>query len=290
MPVCFGWKEITIVTGLKHYPPSPSQVIPIVTLKKDPTYPKKAEGGLVVADGVSGDEVIGGGNGSGSGATVVDNHALLEVLEITNYYVYDHTGFTDFFPSSECSAWKYQGYKTKHDGVDVIVKAITEQHNITVDNPSTGSKYEEKVKPVSTEEQKNYPFEGFNILSEASKKLTKLIDDYSEWIANDGLPWHLVDEVYIPINCGDEFHWVYAVVILKERHIQVLYSMLGRRYSRPSSEIQKLAKILPTYLNIQVPNDGLDVGLLRKRYGSLLWKYGEAKAQKSYAREIKDPR
>ncbi|PHT76168.1 hypothetical protein T459_19690 [Capsicum annuum] len=31
---------------------------------------------------------------------------------------------------------------------------------------------------------------------------------------------------------------------------------------------------------LQVPNDGLYVGLLRKRYAALLWKYEEAKAQK----------
>ncbi|PHT99962.1 hypothetical protein BC332_29750 [Capsicum chinense] len=40
---------------------------------------------------------------------------------------------------------------------------------------------------------------------------------------------------------------------------------------------------------LQVPNNGLDVGLLQKRYASLLWKYGEAKAQKPYASDIKDP-
>ncbi|PHU04071.1 hypothetical protein BC332_24893 [Capsicum chinense] len=40
---------------------------------------------------------------------------------------------------------------------------------------------------------------------------------------------------------------------------------------------------------LQVPNDRLDVGLLRKRYASLLWKYKEAKAQKSYATDVKDP-
>ncbi|PHU01285.1 hypothetical protein BC332_31072 [Capsicum chinense] len=66
----------------------------------------------------------------------------------------------------------------------------------------------------------------------------------------DGLPWHLVDEVYIPINCGDKSHWVLAVVILKERQIQVYDSMSQRRRSEPSSEIQKLAKILPTYLDM----------------------------------------
>ncbi|PHU12249.1 hypothetical protein BC332_19179 [Capsicum chinense] len=41
---------------------------------------------------------------------------------------------------------------------------------------------------------------------------------------------------------------------------------------------------------LQVPYDGLDAGLLRKRYASLLWKYGDAKVQKPYASDIKDPR
>ncbi|PHT99414.1 hypothetical protein BC332_31609 [Capsicum chinense] len=39
-----------------------------------------------------------------------------------------------------------------------------------------------------------------------------------------------------------------------------------------------------------VPNDGLDAGLLRNRYAALLLKYGEAKAQKPYISDIKDPR
>ncbi|PHU16495.1 hypothetical protein BC332_17700 [Capsicum chinense] len=41
---------------------------------------------------------------------------------------------------------------------------------------------------------------------------------------------------------------------------------------------------------LQVLNDELDVGLLRKRYAALLWKYGEAKSQKPYAIDVKDPR
>ncbi|PHT74310.1 hypothetical protein T459_21587 [Capsicum annuum] len=247
--------------------------------------------------------------------------------------------------------------------VDITVEATAEEHNITVDNPSTASKEEEKVKPVSSGEQKNYLFERFNISDEAPKKLTQLINDYSEWIADGllkhhadrycqqqpkvsqneerliniikgfsipaGLPWHLVDEVYIPINCGDEFYWVLVVVVLKERRIRVYDSMSRKRRCEPSSEIQKLAKILPTYLDmsdildqkvrtnwwtieayrvkkgnpfdvqyvegiaqqtigslncspfvaayaeylsdgLQVPNDGLDAGLLYKRYAALL--------------------
>ncbi|PHT65552.1 hypothetical protein T459_29977 [Capsicum annuum] len=256
------------------------------------------------------------------------------------------------------------------------IEATTEEHNITVDNPSTAFKEEEKVEPFNLGERKNYPFEGFNISDEALKKLTQLINDYSEWIANrllkhhagrycqqqskvfrneecliniikdfsisTGLPWYLVDEVYIPI------HWVLAVIVLKERHIRVYNSMLQRRYFGSSSEIQKLIKILPTYLDmsgfldqkvctdwstieaywdkmanpfdvqyvegiaqqtigsldcgpfvaayaeylsdgLQVPNDGLDAGLLQKRYAALLGKYGEVKAQKPYATDVKDP-
>ncbi|PHT71869.1 hypothetical protein T459_22654 [Capsicum annuum] len=213
-------------------------------------------------------------------------------------------------------------------------------------NPSTAYKDKEKVEPVNLGERKKYLFEGFNISNEAPKKLTQLINDYSEWIANGLLKHHAV---YIPINCGDEFHWVLAFFILKERCIRVYDSMLRRRRFGPSSEIQKLAKILPTYLDmsgfldqkvrtdwstieayqdkmanpfnvqyvegisqqtigsldcgpfvaayaeylrdgLQVPNNGLDARLLHKRYASLLWKYREAKAQKSYATDVKDPR
>ncbi|XP_055814434.1 uncharacterized protein LOC129884094 [Solanum dulcamara] len=63
-----------------------------------------------------------------------------------------------------------------------------------------------------------------------------------------GLPWHLVDEVYIPVNCDKDFHWVLAVVVLKERLIRVYDSSPRRRSSNPSLEIQKIAAMLPTYL------------------------------------------
>ncbi|PHT97921.1 hypothetical protein BC332_33153 [Capsicum chinense] len=42
MPVCLGWKEFSIVTGLECYPSS--QVIPILTKKKHPAHPKKSKG------------------------------------------------------------------------------------------------------------------------------------------------------------------------------------------------------------------------------------------------------
>ncbi|PHU22616.1 hypothetical protein BC332_07723 [Capsicum chinense] len=133
--------------------------------------------------------------------------------------------------------------------------------DLTVDNPSTASMEAEKMEPVNSGERKNYPFERFNISDEAPKKLTKLINDYSKWIVNGllkhhagsipvVLPWHLVDEVHIPINYGDEFHWMLVVVILKERRFRVYDSMSRRRRSAQSSELQKLAKILSTFLDM----------------------------------------
>ncbi|PHU06078.1 hypothetical protein BC332_26900 [Capsicum chinense] len=166
----------------------------------------------------------------------------------------------------------------QHELKKVDVTATTEEHNMTVHNPSIASIDEEKVEPQPE-------------VSRNEECLINIIKDFS---ISAGLPWHLVDEVYIPINCGDKFHWVLAVVVPKERRIRVYDSMLRRRCSEPSSKIQKLAKILPTYLDmsgfldqkyaeylsygLQVPNDGLDAGLLYKRYAALLWKYGEAKA------------
>ncbi|PHU17185.1 hypothetical protein BC332_12880 [Capsicum chinense] len=131
------------------------------------------------------------------------------------------------------------------------------------------------------------------------------------------LPWHLVDEVYIPINCGDEFHWVLAFIILKKRQIRFYDSMSRRRHFRSSSKIQKLAKILPTYLDMsdffdqkvrtdwstieayqdKMANpfdvqyiDGIAQQTIGSLYVDILWKYGEAKVQKPYAADVKDPR
>ncbi|PHT48306.1 hypothetical protein CQW23_12514 [Capsicum baccatum] len=194
-------------------------------------------------------------NGSGSGAVVGANDVPLTVFETTNHYDYDHTGYTDFSSdftiSSKCSACKCQDCKEKYDGVinainaltasikemtskrgvipskkisypytpleikvDVTAEATAKEHNIIVYNPSTASKEEEKVEPISSGERRNYPDCG------------PFVATYAEYLS-DGL---------------------------------------------------------------QVPNDDLDAELLRKIYAALLWKYREAKAQKPYAGNIKDPR
>ncbi|PHT50401.1 hypothetical protein CQW23_10148 [Capsicum baccatum] len=63
------------------------------------------------------------------------------------------------------------------------------------------------------------------------------------------LSWHMVDEVYAPINCGKEFHLVLAVIVLKERLIHVYDSLSSKRKKESPIKIQKLAVMLPTYLS-----------------------------------------
>ena len=53
-----------------------------------------------------------------------------------------------------------------------------------------------------------------------------------------GLPWHLVDDVYIPINYDGDFHWVLVVVELNKRLIRVYDSSLGTRKRVYSEEIK----------------------------------------------------
>ncbi|PHT36376.1 hypothetical protein CQW23_24076 [Capsicum baccatum] len=72
-------------------------------------------------------------------------------------------------------------------------------------------------------------------------------------------------------------------------------SKIAMPLSLSCTDIQDCDHFITTYAEylsdgLQVPNDGLDVRLLRKRYAALLWKYGEAKAQKPYATDVKDPR
>ncbi|KAF3674360.1 hypothetical protein FXO38_05263 [Capsicum annuum] len=61
-----------------------------------------------------------------------------------------------------------------------------------------------------------------------------------------GFAWHLVDEVYVPMNCNQNFHWVLAVIALKDRRIRIYDSLSNLKNMDSSSEIQKLAVMLPT--------------------------------------------
>ncbi|PHT76610.1 hypothetical protein T459_20132 [Capsicum annuum] len=64
-----------------------------------------------------------------------------------------------------------------------------------------------------------------------------------------GLPWNLVDEVYAPINCNQNFHWVLVVIALKDRRICVYDSLSNLRNMESYLEIHKLAVMHLTFLS-----------------------------------------
>ncbi|PHT59298.1 hypothetical protein CQW23_01661 [Capsicum baccatum] len=63
-----------------------------------------------------------------------------------------------------------------------------------------------------------------------------------------GQPWHMVNEVFVRINCDDAFYWVLAVITLKNRYICVYDSMASSRKRKQTSDIEKLDVMIPTYL------------------------------------------
>ncbi|PHU25258.1 hypothetical protein BC332_03590 [Capsicum chinense] len=327
------------------------------------------KGGLVVVDD---------GSRSRSGATVGANDSSLTIFETTSHYDYDHSGCTDFSPdfatSSECFACKCQDYKVKHGGVINTINVLTVSIKEMTSN-----------RGVIPSKRISYPYTSLEIkaANRRIKDTSKASSSIKKRKITTPLSLSYVDvqcarsigeqhepkkvNVDITVEATDEEHNiivdnpsttskeeekvepVLAIVILKKRHIQVYDSISRRRHFGPSSKIQNLDKILPTYLDmsdfldqkvrtnwsiieayqnkmanpfdvpyvegiaqktigsldcgsfvstyakylsdgLQVPNNRLDAGLLCKRYVALLCKYGEAKAQKPYASDIKDPR
>ncbi|KAF3629161.1 hypothetical protein FXO38_27843 [Capsicum annuum] len=142
--------------------------------------------------------------------------------------------YQDIPPEIKCA----RATEEQHELKKVDVTDTAEEHNMTVEIHQLLPKMKKKWSPYCQQQ------------SEVSRNEECLINIIKGFSIPVGLPCQLVDEVYIPINCGDEFHWVLAIIVLKERRIQVYDLMSRRRCSRPSSEIQNLAKILPTYLDM----------------------------------------
>ncbi|PHU01820.1 hypothetical protein BC332_27071 [Capsicum chinense] len=240
MPVYFCWEEFAIVIGLKYYPTSPSQVIPTLTPKKVPRTPKKGKGKSSDRDDLV--SIVG---------PTFKNKNMIEALK-------------------DC--------KAKHDGVINAINALADSVKEMTSKrgviPSKRISYPDTPLEIKAAKRRRKDTSKASSIIKKSKIATPLslsctniqcarateeqhelkkeclINIIKGFSISAVLPWNLVDEVYIPINCGDEFHWVLAVVVLKESYIRVYDSMSRRRHFGSLSEIQKLAKILPTYLDM----------------------------------------
>ncbi|PHT59599.1 hypothetical protein CQW23_01962 [Capsicum baccatum] len=103
---------------------------------------------------------------------------------------------------------------------------------------------------------RKHSFDGYLISDEM---LMGLIEEYCNEVALINiikgfnipatLSWYLVDEVYIPVNCDGNFHWVLVVISVKKRCIRVYDSILSSQPREPSHEIKSLSLMLPTYIS-----------------------------------------
>ncbi|PHT69994.1 hypothetical protein T459_25098 [Capsicum annuum] len=92
-----------------------------------------------------------------------------------------------------------------------------------------------------------------------------------------GLPWYMVDEVYVPINCDKEFNYVLVVIVLKKRLIRLDCGVFMCAYAEILSE------------GLQVHSCGFDAASQHALYASLLWHYGVKKANEGYTSDNGDP-
>ncbi|PHT74297.1 hypothetical protein T459_21574 [Capsicum annuum] len=109
-----------------------------------------------------------------------------------------------------------------------------------------------------------------------------------------GQPWHLVDEFFVPINCDGAFHWILAVIALKDRCIHVYDSMASSRKRTQTSEIEKdcgvFVSVYAEYLSegLDISSSKVDAHYHRLRYASILCKYGSVKEENGYFSENDD--
>ncbi|KAF3668127.1 putative protein EIN4-like [Capsicum annuum] len=227
------------------------------------------------------------------------NDAPFTVFETTSYYDYDHNGCTKFSPdftaSSECSACKCQDCKAKHDGVINAINALT-----------TSVKKMTSKRGVIPSKRISYPYTPLEIKAakrrrkDTSKALSSIKKARLQRLCLCLAPIFSVD---VTVEATAEEHNIIidnpSIASKKEEKTEPVLSttaesfskrgMLNQHYQRDCGPfVAAYAEYLSDEL--QVPNNGLDTGLLRKTYASLLWKYGEVKAQKPYATDVKDPR
>ncbi|XP_049394895.1 uncharacterized protein LOC125859240 [Solanum stenotomum] len=93
-----------------------------------------------------------------------------------------------------------------------------------------------------------YNFES-NINKESTEEsIIEYINGYRMHVAR---PWHTVDNILIPVNIKEIFHWILIVVSINDRSIQIYDSLRGGALhdSSVENEIKKYAQLVPMYLS-----------------------------------------
>ncbi|PHT65833.1 hypothetical protein T459_30258 [Capsicum annuum] len=112
----------------------------------------------------------------------------------------------------------------KRPAVDILNSEIQDFEDFSIVSPS---KILRKI-GLSTDLSASQPTKGRKTVYfdaktvENEKAITNIIKGLC---ISTELPWYLVDEVYVPINCNDKFHWVLVVIALKNRRIRVYDSL-----------------------------------------------------------------
>ncbi|KAF3649270.1 hypothetical protein FXO38_17730 [Capsicum annuum] len=76
-----------------------------------------------------------------------------------------------------------------------------------------------------------------------------LIEYINGFRIHAAMPWHTVEDIFVPININEKHHWVQAVLSFSERCIFLydLYEFSGH-YAAVLAEIEKIATIIPMCL------------------------------------------
>ncbi|PHU02824.1 hypothetical protein BC332_28075 [Capsicum chinense] len=83
----------------------------------------------------------------------------------------------------------------------------------------------------------------------AGGQVTHLNEYINGFRMHAAVPWHIVEDIYIPVNIKEKYHWVLAILSFLERSIFLYDSYESSGHYPPVLDvIEKLAAIIPLYL------------------------------------------
>ncbi|XP_047250041.1 uncharacterized protein LOC124885840 [Capsicum annuum] len=149
-----------------------------------------------------------------AGKKQTDNHYLKYALNL-GYSQLDfiHLGVIFYHLRKKSKLQQCDNYK--YTTTSYFVKTYIEK---------TYNRYYPVVQTDQISTQEDYA-ESYNV----AKNEDAITNTINGFCIPAGLPWHMVDEVYVFVNCDKEFHWILDVIVLKERVIRVYDSLSSKK-------------------------------------------------------------